>query len=260
MIATIAFFILITALAVQIYFIIKDSEKPDPVTQYMLFVVFILLLITTIMRSLRIDFVAVTSTYEALLLFSECIVLVLAVYRFKSRNKALPFIMVGGTLISIILLALASSPIIPDEALPPVPALQSYWLVLHILFAFFGEAFFAVAFLAAIYFLVVKDETKKKYADSLIYKANVIGYFLYTTGGLLFGAIWAYNAWGRYWGWDPKETSAFVTWLVYTLYLHFRLVKKMRGKFTAIFSIVGFLLTLFTFLGVNYLMTGLHSY
>ncbi|MFH2076587.1 MAG: cytochrome c biogenesis protein CcsA, partial [Pseudomonadota bacterium] len=188
------------------------------------------------------------------------VVLVLFAYRYKAGNKTLPFIMIGGTLVALILLAVSSSPLIAIEAVPPVPALRSNWLILHILFAFFGEAFFTVAFLASIYYLLVREDEKKAAADSITYKTIVIGYFLFTTGGLFFGSIWAYNAWGRYWGWDPKETSAFITWLVYTIYLHLRLIRKMRGRATAIFSIVGFILTLFTFLGVNFLMQGLHGY
>ena len=96
--------------------------------------------------------------------------------------------------------------------------------------------------------------------DKITYKTIIIGYCLFTTGGMIFGAVWAYYAWGRYWGWDPKETSAFITWLIYTIYLHQRLTGKIKGKIGAILSITGFLLTIFTFLGVNYLMSGLHSY
>lgn len=258
--ANIAFILLMVSIGVQIFFLLKDGGKPDPFTHYILSMVFVLLLLTTVLRSIGIDFIAITSTYEALLLFSESVVLVLVIYRFKAGDTTLPFLMIGGTLIAIILLAVSSSPLISVEARPPVPALRSNWLILHILFAFFGEAFFAVAFIASIYHLAIHDEAKKASSDVIIYKTVVIGYFLFTTGGLIFGAIWAYNAWGRYWGWDPKETSAFVTWIVYTLYLHLRLIKKRRGRLPAILCIAGFVLTLFTFLGVNYLMKGLHSY
>ncbi|HQB62588.1 MAG TPA: cytochrome c biogenesis protein CcsA, partial [Spirochaetota bacterium] len=83
---------------------------------------------------------------------------------------------------------------------------------------------------------------------------------IFTIGALLFGAIWAKNAWGRYWGWDPKETFALITFLVYTLYLHLRIIAKTKIKTTVIISVFGFLLTIFTFLGVNLLLPGLHSY
>lgn len=79
-------------------------------------------------------------------------------------------------------------------------------------------------------------------------------------GALIFGAIWAESAWGSYWSWDPKETWALVTWIVYTLYLHVRLIMKRSDRIVALISVVGFVFTIFTFLGVNYLLSGLHSY
>ena len=258
--ATIAFFMLILFLTIQIIYILGNRSKTDSFSHFLLIIAFILLLITTISRSLKNDFIAITTTYEALLLFAESITLLLFIYRLKAGLKTLLFIMAGGTLLAIILLALASSPIIPKDIIPPVPALHSSWLVLHILFSFFGEAFFTVAFCTSIYYLLSKDSIKKDRADKITYKSIIVGYFLFTTGGLIFGAVWAYNTWGRYWGWDPKETSAFITWLVYTIYLHLRVTKKIKGKSGSILSIIGFLLTLFTFLGVNYLLSGLHSY
>lgn len=96
--------------------------------------------------------------------------------------------------------------------------------------------------------------------DRIVYTSIGIGYPIYTAGALIFGAVWAQYAWGSYWSWDPKETWALITWLVYTGYLHTRLVKKWRGNMTALLSIVGFAFTMFTFFGVNYLLSGLHSY
>ena len=77
---------------------------------------------------------------------------------------------------------------------------------------------------------------------------------------LITGAVWAEYAWGTFWSWDPKETFALVTWLVYALYLHIRLMRGWRGKRTAILSVIGFLTVIFTFFGVSYLLPGLHSY
>ena len=79
-------------------------------------------------------------------------------------------------------------------------------------------------------------------------------------GALIFGAVWAKVAWGDYWSWDPKEVWALITWFAYALYLHTRLVLDWKGVRTAIVAIVGFILAMFTFLGVNYLLSGLHSY
>ena len=176
------------------------------------------------------------------------------------RWTVVPLIQFGATIVGIFLLAVASSPIAPDTIEPPIPALQSYWLVMHVIFSFIGEAFFVVGFVTAIYYLAVRDEEKKKNADRMLYTSIAIGYPIFTAGALVFGAIWAETAWGSYWSWDPKETWALVTWLTYTAFLHSRLVKRFRGKVSAYLSIIGFVFTIFTFFGVNYLLSGFHSY
>ncbi|MBI9098829.1 MAG: cytochrome c biogenesis protein CcsA, partial [Spirochaetaceae bacterium] len=209
---------------------------------------------------LLIDFVAVTNTFESLVFYSGVIALVLFAYRVQKKWNIYPFIVFGSTIVALMLLAIASSPIAPSDIQPPIPALQSYWLVLHVTFAFIGEAFFTVAFIAAIYYLVVKDEEKKANADRIIYTATAIGYPIFTAGALIFGAIWAEAAWGAFWSWDPKETWALITWLTYTAYLHMRFIKKYKGRASAIIQIVAYGFTLFTFFGVNYLLSGLHSY
>ena len=260
MMPTIAFFLLGAAAAIQIFFLLKKTDKPDPLSHYFLLAGSLLLLATNIQRSIQINFVAVTNTFESLIFFSGVIALLLFLYRIQKRWKVLQFIMFGSTIIALILLAIASSPIAPKGIEPPIPALQSFWLVLHVTFSFIGEAFFALSFITAIYYLVVKDKEKKINAERLTYTAIAIGYPIYTAGALIFGAIWAENAWGSYWSWDPKETWALVTWLVYTAFLHSRLVKSLRGRISAILAIVGFLFTIFTFFGVNFVLSGLHSY
>ncbi len=96
--------------------------------------------------------------------------------------------------------------------------------------------------------------------DDITYKSIAIGFPLFTIGGLLMGAIWANSAWGRYWSWDPKETWSLITWFVYALYLHARFVSGWRGKRVAILSVTGFIAVIFTYLGVNLVLSGLHSY
>jgi ABC-type transport system involved in cytochrome c biogenesis permease subunit len=259
-IATIALIVLAAAAVVQIVFLLRRGEKRDPASHYMLALVAVLLLVTLVDRSIRINFVAVTNTYESLVFFSMVTCLVVFVLRLIPKVKLPLFIQFGATIIAIILLMVSSSPVAPKEIQPPIPALQSLWLVLHVTFAFVGESFFAVSFVAAIAFLSQKDEEKKRTADMIMYTTIGIGYPIFTAGGLIFGAIWAQRAWGRYWGWDPKETWALVTWLIYTVYLHSRLIKRLRGKAGAILNLVGFAATVFTYFGVNFLLSGLHSY
>jgi ABC-type transport system involved in cytochrome c biogenesis permease subunit len=260
MIATIGFAFIGLAAIIQIVWLVSKKESPDPVSHWALLIAAILLFTTTIYRSIQIDFVAVTNTYESLIFFSGSIVLLQFIYRMQKRIRYLQFIGFGATVIALALLAISSSPIAPSDIVRPIPALQSYWLVLHVTMSFIGEAFFTVAFVASIVYLTAKDDERKKNVDRIIYTTIGIGYPIFTAGALVFGAIWAKSAWGGYWSWDPKETWALITWLTYTAYLHTRLVRKLRGKLSAIISIVGYLFTLFTFFGVNYLLSGLHSY
>ncbi|MCS7203332.1 MAG: c-type cytochrome biogenesis protein CcsB [Thermodesulfovibrio sp.] len=98
------------------------------------------------------------------------------------------------------------------------------------------------------------------FLEEITYKMIAFGFPIFTIGGLVFGAIWAEQAWGRYWGWDPKETWSLITWFVYAFYLHSKFIRGWRGTKTSIIAVLGFLVTLFTYLGVNLFLSGLHSY
>jgi cytochrome c-type biogenesis protein CcsB len=151
------------------------------------------------------------------------------------------------------------------------PALQSYWMAIHVPVVFISYAAFANAFAIGIAYLIQERQIKSKKPtdmmfrlpplddlDNLIYRVISLAFPVLTLGVLL-GARWAYDAWGRYWGWDAKETWAFITWLVYAAYLHMRLVVGWRGRKTAYLSLAGFFLVLFTYVGVNYL-SDLHGF
>jgi cytochrome c-type biogenesis protein CcsB len=96
--------------------------------------------------------------------------------------------------------------------------------------------------------------------DEITYKSIAIGFPIFTLGGLIFGAIWADQAWGVYWSWDPKETWSLITWFIYAFYLHGRMIRGWRGKKVAIVAVIGFTAVIFTYLGVNLLLSGLHAY
>lgn len=198
-----------------------------------------------------------TNMYESLSFLAWASVLALIVFGRKTQVPKLgPYLM----LIVVGLVALASSPLMPKGATPLVPALQSYWLWLHVSVTLLGEAFFAVAFVSSLLYLAADTEEKREKLDSLSYRAVAVGFPLFTLGGLIFGMVWAYRAWGSYWTWDPKEVWSLITWFVFALYLHTRIVMGWKGKRSAIIAIVGFLAALFTYFGVNYLLAGLHSY
>ena len=223
--------------------------------------------IALIVRTVESGHAPFTNMYESLsfLAWSSILAYVIIAIKYKFQ-KAGPYFL----LIVIALMALASSPLMPDEVTPLVPALQSYWLWLHVSVTLLGEAFFAVAFVTSIMYLIADAKEKKgtqkkpgtssEKLDSISYRCVAIGFPLFTLGGLVFGMVWAYKAWGSWWSWDPKETWSLITWFVFALYLHTRLVMGWKGRRSAYIAIIGFLAALFTYFGVNYLLAGLHSY
>ncbi|MCX5801880.1 MAG: c-type cytochrome biogenesis protein CcsB [Candidatus Eisenbacteria bacterium] len=144
-----------------------------------------------------------------------------------------------------------------------LPALQSYWLQIHVTLAVLGEGAFAVAFASSVMYLLKLRGTNRlpslEVLDDLTYRAIAIGYPLFTLGALFAGAIWAWKAWGRPWGWDPKEVGSLVVWLIYSAYLHARITAGWRGKRAALLSILGFAAAVFAFIS-NLFVGGLHTY
>jgi len=291
-----------------------------------------------------------SNMYESLVTMATCLVWVTLAF-----TRTFPFGLAeaGSAVLAVLMTGIAS--MFPQEARPLVPALQSYWLHVHVAISFVGESCFALSFLLGYLFcfrrlLVTADSAaegttgsggapltssertacnavvyglpalflfgmanllmrlsndptaggkwhsllfwvvipsilasivvlvglyvlrgslgktserilpSEDRLDEFTYRAFALGFPLCTVGALIFGMVWAQKAWGRYWGWDPKETWALITFLVYAIYLHLRLTKGLRGTWTAVLSIVGFLVTLFTLFGVNLILSGLHSY
>ncbi|MFC4001703.1 c-type cytochrome biogenesis protein CcsB [Prauserella oleivorans] len=158
-------------------------------------------------------------------------------------------------------------------AAPLQPALQSYWLVIHVSAAAASSGVFLVPGVASILYLIKSRNEKRpeKFArfagklpslevlDRIAYRTTVFAFPVFTFG-VLCGAVWAEAAWGRFWGWDPKETVAFVAWIIYAAYLHSRATAGWRGNRAAIINVVGFAATVFNLFFVNLVTTGLHSY
>ena len=208
-----------------------------------------------------------SNLYESLVFFAGTIVLIYLVIERKYGNRA-----IGAFVAPLAFLAMAYaslSPNISDRIQPLIPALKSNWLIAHVIACFIGYGAFAVAFGVSLMYLI-----KQKSADdtgsmmSLLPDANILDElnhqlvmfgFLFLSVGIITGAFWDNSAWGRYWGWDPKETWSLITWFVYATLLHARLMRGWRGKRTAFLSIGGFAAVLFTYFGVN-LLPGLHSY
>ena len=213
--------------------------------------------------------IPLSNMYEALVSLSWCIVLVLIVMEQKFKTETM-----GAFVLPLVSLAMAYASLAPnvkDEIEPLIPALQSNWLTYHVMTCFLGYAAFAVSFGASVAYLLKNKEAPPtteedsgslpalEMLDELIYKANAVGFLLLGIG-IITGAVWANYAWGSYWSWDPKETWSLITWLIYAAFLHARLTRGWRGRKTAVLSIIGFCGVLFTFFGVNYVLSGLHSY
>ncbi|MDP3296066.1 MAG: c-type cytochrome biogenesis protein CcsB [Thermodesulfovibrionia bacterium] len=281
--------------------------------------------------------------YESLVFFVWSLILVHLIMEFKYKNRSLGAFVTPVAALALLFIDVSGT---AKEIQPLIPALQSNWLLFHVLLSFLGYAAFGVSFGAAVAYIIMVTETKtektyifwsiivgiflivliamgidflsltaverkeliqnyflkatfrsssggivavswvasiafifviwryglglKKILASLSittnmleeieYKGIAIGFPLFTIGGLIMGAIWANSAWGRYWSWDPKETWSLITCFVYALYLHARFVSGWRGKRVAILAITGFITVIFTYLGVNLVLSGLHAY
>jgi cytochrome c-type biogenesis protein CcsB len=208
-----------------------------------------------------------SNLYESLVFFSMTIIIVYLVIERKYKNR-----IIGAFTTPIAFLAMAyasMSPNISDRIQPLLPALKSNWLIAHVMTCFVGYAAFAIAFgISCMYLFKQKDPEDKsrllahfpntRILEELNHQMIVFG-FLFLTTGIITGSVWANSAWGRYWGWDPKETWSLITWFIYATLLHARMMRGWGGKRIAYLSIIGFVAVLFTYFGVNYL-PGLHSY
>ena len=175
----------------------------------------------------------------------------------------------------MILMFLAATVLYADAA-PVVPALRSYWLPIHVTIVSIGSGVFMVAGVASVLYLLRMAQPEgaerkgilgnlarrlpdAQTLDRLAYKTTIIGFPLFGAGVIL-GAIWAESAWGRFWGWDPKETMAFIAWVVYAAYLHARATSGWRDTKAAWINIAGFVAMLFNLFVINIVVSGLHSY
>jgi len=205
--------------------------------------------------------------YESLVFFSWTVAILYIFIEFKYKES-----IIGVFASPLVFLAIAYASLSPDvssKISPLIPALKSNWLIAHVITCFLGYAGFAIAFgFSIMYFVKPKSPDAKsifaklpswELIDELTYQMVVFG-FLFLTIGIITGAVWANSAWGKYWSWDPKETWSLITWFVYAIFMHLRTMKGWHGRRMAWVSIIGFIAVMFTYFGVNYLLSGLHSY
>jgi cytochrome c-type biogenesis protein CcsB len=213
-------------------------------------------------------YIPLANMYESLIFFSWAIVLVylIADIRYHQRNIGV----IAAPLAAISIAVTSLIPGVKNDITPLIPALQSNWLAIHVISCFLGYAAFAIAFgISIVYMIQSKRESSprgpigwipsSRTLDEINYKAITMGFPMLTLG-IITGAAWASYAWGSYWSWDPKETWSLITWFIYAAFLHARYTHEWRGRKTALLSIVGFGAVIFTYVGVNFLLAGLHSY
>ena len=213
-----------------------------------------------------------SNLYESIVFFAWCILLIYILVDLKYRQAA-----IGAFVLPFAFLGMAWAQLGLNDAIDPlVPALQSNWLTYHVITCFLGYAAFAVACGVSIMYLIRVGKEKhpadssaaggvlalfpsSRVLDDINYKAIMIGFPLLSLG-IITGAAWANYAWGTYWSWDPKETWSLIVWLIYAAFLHARFTRGWVGKRAAVLSITGFAATIFCYLGVNLVLSGLHSY
>jgi cytochrome c-type biogenesis protein CcsB len=209
--------------------------------------------------------IPISNLYEVFVLF--CIITTLLYLYYEARYRTRQI----GAFVMLVIMAAVGFLLWytfdrgAHEIQPLVPALQSWWMKIHVPANFVGYGAFSIAAMIAVPYLLVASGRfthtlpSAELMDDLMYKAIAIGFAFFTIATIL-GAMWAAEAWGGYWSWDPKETWALIVWLNYAAWLHMRLIKGLRGPLLAWWSLVGLFVTLFAFLGVNMFLSGLHSY
>ena len=179
-------------------------------------------------------------------------------------------------LVPVLILLTVSGRWLYTNAAPVMPALQSYWLPIHVSVVSLGSGVFLVAGVASILFLakmsrlgapgadgalarIVQRLPDAQTLDRIAYRTTIFAFPVFGFG-VIFGAIWAEEAWGRYWGWDPKETVSFIAWVIYAAYLHARSTAGWRDKKSAWINVAGFVAMVFNLFFINLVTVGLHSY
>ena len=219
---------------------------------------------TLILRGIGAGRLPLTNQYEFATAFAWglCLVSLIFILRFK-------FPVLGAFSAPVTFLVIGYAAMQSKDVHELMPALKSNWLGIHVSTAIIAYGAFGVSCVISLIFLLrgrikaggfldhhIPDREK---LDTISYRSVSLG-LLFLTFTIVTGAIWAERAWGSYWSWDPKETWSLVTWIIYAVYLHLRIRRGWQGRAAAIFAVIGFICVMFTYIGVNTLLPGVHSY
>ena len=252
------------AMALFFVFFALKRERSGVVANTLMYVVFALHTAALIVRTLGAGRLPLTNQYEFATSFAWGICLCYLLFQWRFHFKAM-----GVVITPVIFLLIGYAAMQSKEVRELMPALRSNWLAIHVSTAIISYGAFGVSFAVSLMFLLRERMTDSEFwhqhvpesrkLDTISYRAVSLG-FLFLTIVLVTGAIWAERAWGSYWSWDPKETWALITWFIYAIYLHLRISRGWKGKSAAIFAVIGFACVVFTYIGVNTLLPGIHSY
>lgn len=253
-------------IATACYFIFAAAKKENfaRIGYIVMAAGFVVHTISIVIRGINAGRLPLTNQFEFATAFAWGIALCFLIFVKKYDFNAL-----GCFVAPVAFLVIGYAAMQSREIHAVMPALQSNWLGFHVCTAIIAYGSFAVSFGVSMVYLMkpglLKSSFMQKHIpdddklDTISYRAVSLG-FLFLTLCIITGAVWAKRAWGAYWSWDPKETWSLITWIIYAIYLHLRLNKGMRGKESAIFAVFGFICVIFTYIGVNTLLAGLHSY
>jgi cytochrome c-type biogenesis protein CcsB len=251
----------VLATAGQMLHLFTLGPKARRVARQLTWLAFSVHTLAILFRFFEAGYTPVTSLHEAYSFFGWCIVGLHLAFQLRYDIPTM-----GAFTTPVALIMLFGAVLSPGEIGQLPPALQSWWLPVHVVLIFIGDGAFALAAVVGVMYILQERQLKTKkmgalfhrlpnidVLDAMNYRCLTIGFPLLTLG-IITGAAWAQTAWGTYWQWDPKETWSLITWFLYAGLLHGRLTVGWRGRKAAIWSIIGFCSVLFTFLGVNYVL------
>lgn len=253
--------------AAYIAFFISQKKQIRKYARLILMVSGVLQTFYIISRYIVAGHTPITSQHEAVVFFAWALTWSYLSFRWRYTVKNF------GTFVSVLIFILLIVASLSSRVVTPLPpALQSYWLPVHASVSIIAYGFLSLAFCGGIMYLLQEWELKSKrfgYFFSRLPSLDALDQlnnhclsagFILLTIGIVTGSIWANQAWGAYWQWDPKETWSLITWFIYLVQLHQRFTAGWRGKRAAVMAIIGFCSIIFTLWGVTYLLGGLHSY
>lgn len=254
---------LISMVLYFIFFVMK-KEKAGRIGDWTMAAAFVVHSAAMLTRGIGAGRLPLTNQYEFATSFAWGICLCYLMFLWRYKFRAL------GTFVTpVIFLIIGYAAMQSREVRELMPALRSNWLGIHVSSAIISYGAFGVSFAVSLIFLLRRGMEGNSFwrehipeperLDLISYRAVSLG-FLFLSFVIVSGAIWAERAWGSYWSWDPKETWSLVTWIIYAIYLHLRVSRGWKGKSAAVFAVLGFVCVIFTYIGVNTLLPGIHSY